>query len=68
MLQITDQLLLQISLMALDVVPVEIKMVALCEFDGKLQSSVNKLDLNTRVSWSVVGWNFEHAQFAQVEG
>ena len=48
--------------------PVEVKMVALCELYSELQSCIYKLDRNTRVSWSVVGWDFEHAQFAVVEG
>ena len=43
-------------------------MVALCVLDGELESSVNKLDMNARVSWSVVGWNFEHGQLALMEG
>ena len=48
--------------------PVEIKVVALCEFDGELESGIDKLHVNTGVFWSVVGWNFEHAQFALLEG
>ena len=43
-------------------------MVGLCVFDGELKSRVNELNMNTRVSWSVVGWNIEHGHFAVVEG
>ncbi len=48
--------------------PVEIKMVGLCELDGELQSRLDKLDMNSRISWCVIGRNFEHGQLGLLEG
>ena len=49
-------------------VPVEIKMVVLGKSDSEIKLSVDKLHADTRVEWSVVGWNLKHSQLALVEG
>ena len=49
-------------------VPVEIKMVVFGKSDSEIEVRVNKLHTDTRVEWSVVGWNLKHSQLALVEG
>ena len=35
--------------------------------DGEVEIRLDKLDLHTWVLWGVIGWNFDHGQFAVVK-
>lgn len=49
-------------------VPVEIKVTILSKTNSEVEICLDKLHLDTGISGGVVGWNFQHGQFAPVEG